>query len=141
MDNSTRRMSAYITVEASLLVPMMVVVTLIVIYWAFYIYNNCVVYQDCYISSLRGSQMMDMDNGQIKKKVYSYAEMLLNNQMFQYQKNPSVDVGMFSVKVNATSNIDNKLVGFIEQKQNIFTTSREAESRRIDPVWLIRNHY
>lgn len=141
MCNRVKRLSGYLTVEASLLVPMMVVLLIIIMYWSFYIYNNCVVYQDCYISSLRGSQMMDMKESQIENKVKEYAETLLDNQLFQYQKEPEVSVGILSVKVSAKSVISNKTKGLIEQKNDLFTTTREAESKRIDPVWLIRNKY
>ena len=79
------RISAFLTVEASLLMPMMIMLLVITIYWTFYMYNNCVVYQDCYISSLRGSQMMDMEVSEVKSSVLEYAKDLLNNQLFQYQ--------------------------------------------------------
>ncbi len=133
--------AGYLTVEASFLVPLMVVILIIVIYWSFYIYNNCVIYQDCYIAALRGCQLMDMKDSEIRNKVEKYVNDLLDNQLFQYQKEATVSVGAITIGVSASTSIENKTVNILMQENDVYLSDRQAESKRIDPVWLIRNVY
>ncbi len=128
------------TVEASFIVPLMFFVLIIIIYWSFYTYNNCVIYQDCYIASLRGSQLIDMQDSEVAAKVEEYAKGLLDNQLFQYQKNPKVDIGGFNISISAESSIDNLISAYFNQ-DNQLNINREAKSKRINPVDMIRILY
>ncbi len=132
---------AYMTIEASFIVPLMVMITVVIVYWMFYIYNNCVVYQDCYIAALRGSQMMDSSNANIQESVCRYANELLTNQVFQYQINPKIKIDLAKIEVSAVSSIDNKLKTIVNQDVNSYTTERTAKSIRINPVTIIREIY
>ena len=81
-----------------------------------------------------------MEVSEVKSSVLEYAKDLLDNQLFQYQNIPNVDVNMFQVSVNAKSSFDNKVKNFLG-KEKVLSVNREASSRRIDPVKLIRNIY
>lgn len=135
-----KRLKAYMTVEASMIMPLMVMILIVTVYWAFYTYNNCVIYQDCYIASLRGCQLYDVGENELRDKVTRYARDLLDNQLFQYQVNPKIKIGLWDISVEADTYIDNKVEDYMGPNR-IFSTRRKADSRRIDPVKIVRSIY
>lgn len=50
-----RKVKAYFTVEASLVMPMVIFLIGFIFYLTFYLYNRCVIAQDTYILAFRGS--------------------------------------------------------------------------------------
>lgn len=50
-----RRFKGYMTLEASLIVPMIICVLTLLIYFSFYLYGRCVLSQDSYILAFRAS--------------------------------------------------------------------------------------
>ena len=104
-------------------------------------YNRCVLYQDCYIAALRGAQLAHED----KKKILSETELaimkLLENQLYQYQKEPEVVVSDSMISVKASNRIDITVPQIIGGKNSNLISNREADSKIINPSTLIRNVY
>ena len=50
-----RKAGGYLTVEASLMIPLAVFLTGLIFYMTFYLYNRCVASQDAYMLAFRGS--------------------------------------------------------------------------------------
>ena len=50
-------LNAYMTLEASFIIPFVFICFILIILYTFYLYNHMVVYQSCYLSALRGSQL------------------------------------------------------------------------------------
>lgn len=50
-----RQEDAYFTVEAALIVPVVICIFVMVMYMSFYLYDRCVMTQDCYVLSYRQS--------------------------------------------------------------------------------------
>lgn len=132
------KVSAYITLEASFIMPLSIMILLITIYFSFYLYNQCVVYQDCYLASLRGSQIMDADSSFVEKKVYEEINKLLDNQVFEYSINPDVNVNLLKVTTKASSEI--KLMRFVTEmyKSGNLSTEKEASANRLNPATIVR---
>lgn len=141
MMNMRKRVAGYISVESSFIMPCVMVILALIIYWTFYMYNRCVLYQDCYIAALRGAQLAHED----KKKILSETELaimkLLENQLYQYQKEPEVVVSDSMISVKASNRIDITVPQIIGGKNNNLISNREADSKIINPSTLIRNVY
>lgn len=133
-----KRISGYITLEASFIIPLTIMVLIMVIYFTFYLYNQCVVYQDCFLASLRGSQIIDAEETFVQRKVYEEAKSLLENQVYEYSNNPTVEVSLLQVKVDAKSNI--RIIEFLNKfyKEKILNTDKEASALRLNPAKIIR---
>lgn len=133
-----KKVNAYLTVEASFLLPLLIMLIMIICTIMFFLFNCCVTYQACYISSLRGSQLMDMSSGEIEKRVKDYMDELLDNQIYDFTKDSEVDVGIMSIKTKAKTQTDN-IFSFSEVFSNIqMKNEYKAEARRLDPIKLIR---
>lgn len=141
MRDKVKCLDAYLTVEASYLLPIAVVVTCFTVIYLFFMYNSCVVYQSCYISCLRGSQMFGMSTEDIKEKVTKCAGELLNNQIYEYSDEFEVEVGLFSINTKATSSEKNSLKDFDVVASGEMKVELKAEALRIDPIMVLRlNH-
>lgn len=54
--------NGYLTVEASLIMPLVILIYLLMILCGFYLYNRCVISQDNYLLAFRGSRFTDAGN-------------------------------------------------------------------------------
>ena len=133
-----KKMRAYMTIEASFIVPLTVMLCILIMMFLFFLYNNCVVYQDCYIAALRGSQVMDASVSEVKEKVSEYAYELLDNQIYQYRIHPIIEVGIANVKVRSGTGVDIPDIGIKLYNESAVGSEREANCKRIDPTELVR---
>lgn len=131
--------AAYMTIEASFIVPFVFMLFMLIIYFAFFLYNHTVVYQACYLAALRGTQIKNVTDDVVTQYVDREAGELLANQIFQYQTEHSVDVGMLSIEVKAYSYIDNLLSKLGVYNVTKLESDRSAKAIRIDPATFIRN--
>jgi len=132
-------LNGYMTTEASVIIPLAFVCFIIIILYTFYLYNHLTVYQSCYLSALRGSQLKNATNGAVKAYVDRELEKLLDEQVYEYQIDYASDVSMISIKVKAGSYVDNLMARFGLYTEKKLTSSREVAINRIDPVDYIRN--
>ncbi len=132
-------LNGYMTLEATFIIPFVFICFILIILYTFYLYNHMVVYQSCYLSALRGSQLKNATNETVKELVDAEIRKLLDNQVYQYQFDFDSDVNLLSIKVNAKSHITNKIAEFNIYKEKELVSNRSTEINRIDPVDYIRN--
>ena len=100
-----RDVSAYMTVEVSLLFPIILMVILCVIYLSFYSYNKTLAFQNAGICALYGKNGFDTkeDKEELVEKMYSILETLNEGQYIAprylkqsvYLKNNQIIVYLF----------------------------------------------
>lgn len=76
------KLEGYMTVEASFIIPLVFICFIIIILYTFFLYNHLVVYQSCYLSALRGSQLKNATNDAVKTCVDTQAAKLLEGQIY-----------------------------------------------------------
>ncbi len=133
------KLEGYMTVEASFIIPLVFICFIIIILYTFFLYNHLVVYQSCYLSALRGSQLKNATNDAVKTCVDTQAAKLLEGQIYQYQIDHDSDVSMMSISVTARSYITNLISGYGLYKDKELSSERKVSINRIDPVDYIRN--
>ncbi len=47
------------TIEASIIIPIIIMITVMILYISFFLYNRCIISQKCYIIAFRGSMYED----------------------------------------------------------------------------------
>ncbi len=132
-------LDGYMTLEASFIIPLTFICFIIILLYTFFLYNHLVVYQSCYISALRGSQVKNATTDAIKKYVDEQATKLLEEQVYQYQIDHTSDVSALSIKVNAVSKVTNLMSKFDLYKEGELVSNRGVSVNRINPVDYIRN--
>ena len=134
------KVDAYMTLEASYIVPMVYICFLIVIYFTFYLYNMCVIKQGCYLAALRGQELRGVSSAAIKEYVDTQIKMLLDEQVFQYQLEYDVDVNISKIAVTSHSNIENKLNKF-QLYDGELQNSGNVSILRLNPTEFVRQNH
>ena len=78
------------TIEASLLLPMILSIIVILIFLSFYIHDRCILYSIAYTAALRGSQVQS-DEKKIFKEVEESSNELLESKLL-ITKNINTDI-------------------------------------------------
>lgn len=133
-----KKINGYMTIEASFIIPFVFMLFVLIIYFSFYLYNQCVVYQDCYIAALRGSQIRNSSTSYVESITEKHIDSLLDNQIFEYCKDYEVNCTVFSVKTEASSDIGMNFNNLMPYNEKNLHTEKSASATRIDPVELIR---
>lgn len=63
MNNNKRYLNGYMTIEASLIIPLVIGIYFLLIFTSFYLYNKCVLAQDTYIKCYRASVFTYWEDG------------------------------------------------------------------------------
>lgn len=116
---------AYMTVEATLMVPFVMYLTVFVIYIGFYQYDRCLMRQDAYRIALAGSSLYRTDNTEVYNRAFEKATQETADKYI------ITDCG-FSLKVQR--DVEVTLEG-----QSGWDIEECMYSRCINPVFFIRS--
>ena len=133
-----RELSAYMTLEAALIMPFAIALNILVIYFSFFLYNQCIISQGCYLAALRGSQIRHSSDLQIKDKTEKELEKLLSEQIFTNKYNYQVDINVVKIKISAKSKIDILFQKLHLYKKDVLVSEGNCEFIRMDAVSFIR---
>jgi len=100
------------TIEASLIIPLVLVIFFTSLYFIFYLFNQCVLYQGSYLAALRGQQLKNASYSTQEEYVKLQLDELLDKQVYEYQIDYSVSAGFLGINVSSESKIENRLRGF-----------------------------
>ncbi len=134
-----REIPAYMTVEASFIIPLTIVCFIIIIFFTFFLYDHMVVYQSCYLSALRGSQLKNTTDDAVEEYVRGELKKLQDNLIYQPDTDNDVRVGPLGITVRSGLNMKNKVYRFDLYREKDISGQREVSVNRIDPVDYIRN--
>ena len=130
----------YMTVEASLVMPIVWFCLFLMIFAGFFQYDRCIAEQDSKIIVLRASEMRGKNEAEVIQKVMENSELagkkkLLFSNSVQKEFHMSGDKATMKIsgKVNT---ILNDLIK--ENNFNIFAFTAEYEAENYDPVGFIR---
>lgn len=131
--------AAYMTVEASLVIPIILGGIIFVMYVGFYLYNAATIKQTAYIAALRGNQMKNVSSYEIENYVEKQIEEMLSRQILSgkiMRKEVKVFQGSINVKIYAEFKIPFR---GLEGMENILReTILEVQVKRTNPMEVIR---
>lgn len=130
---------AYMTVEATMVIPIILGGIVLVIYVGFYLYNVATIKQTAYIVALRGSQMRTVSSFEIEKYVEKQVDEMMFQQIFfqeNIKKEVKVSQGSINVKINADLKIP--FAGFGNVENSLKKITWESGVKRINPMEIIR---
>lgn len=130
---------AYMTLEASLIIPMVLGGIVFILYIGFYLYNSCAIKQAAYIAALRGSQVKNASSDEIEKYVEQQLDDLLSHQILAKGNiEKEIKVSIWKVKVKINTDIKMPLAEWLSSITNLWKIEGEAEASRVDPIEIIR---
>lgn len=121
---------AYFTVEAALIIPVVLCIFVMIIYLSFYLYDRCVLAQDCYVLSYRQSiekGRADRAGGAAVKDQFGQKLFMLSSMQTEKSEGRKI-----RVKVNAA--MQPPLFGLDFFRENRYWSLEAAESaQKTDP--------
>lgn len=125
-----KEVNGYFTVEASMIVPIIILLIAALFYLTFFLYNRCVLSQDAYILAFYGSTWCGMETDEVKGRV---EERLKRQSEGKY-------VGLYRLKRDVTVSSEDVTVsvqGDMRVPQH-WKFTLEKKAQRICPVEKIR---
>lgn len=124
-----KRVGAYFTVEAAMIMPVVLMLIAFMIHLTFYMYNRCVVSQDAYILAFRGSLHCDKEKEEIQQHIVKISDEQYGNKYIgvrSFCDQVTTESKAVMVEVFGNMNLTN------------WSFEAKAEATRICPVACIR---
>ncbi len=136
-----RREKAYFTVEAALVLPMVILFTTVMIFMAFYVHDRCIMEQSAYEAALRGTGNNIKDAQEAYKEAQLAAGRLTDERLFAIKNfTYSVAVTADIVRVAYHCEINMPLLSWLGEYVDALNFSIDAagEAKRLRQVQEIR---
>lgn len=128
----------YLTVEASLIMPVVLYVCIFIIYTGFFMYDRCLMKQDAYRAALRGSSVYRNSNQKVYNTAYEAMSEFAGEQYIAAEWEYEMAV-QSTVQVSVKGSIRMPFRGIAELVgAEEWKIQEMAESKCISPVIFIR---
>lgn len=138
----SKLVSAYMTVEAALLLPMVLCVIVIGYYVSFFLYDRCVLNQDSYLLCLRESYRKDEEEPSVSTEDMEEAVgQLIGLRCFGLDtlEGQAQADGKWAVYEGSADVLPAVFGSYFLMPEDIWQISYTAKSRKNDPSWEIRS--
>ncbi|MGN0289914.1 MAG: TadE family protein [Lachnospiraceae bacterium] len=140
MDKRKKVWKGYLTVEASLIMPLLISAIIFTLYLGFYLYNVCILHQVAYTAALRGSLVKEGSNAQIEEFTDGQLKELVEDRLLAVKTMESrVQVSWNKVRVGVSISVYMPFGEWISHKVGLWTFETQAEAKRLEPVNIIRS--
>ena len=130
----------YMTLEATMIMPLIIVGIVFVIYISFYLYDASIIRQISYVAALRASQQMDYTAEQMENYAKKHLEEQLEKRLLAIKgREQEIKVSLGKVKIKMSATVDMPFSNFISEKLNLWKMESETEVIRVNPVKIIRS--
>lgn len=136
----TKKVKAYFTVEAALILPMALGVIVLIMYLWFFQYDRCLMEQDAGILALRGKVMEEGDYQKRVQLLTKEAGQMAQDKYVAWEESKTVITmkqGKLQVKKEGAMRFPFQNLAFGKGK-NIWETGAAYENRILIPTSLIR---
>lgn len=141
MKKRKKHYDAYMTVEASLLVPLVFIILLLLIYWGFYCYDKSVSVQCSYLAALRGSNQWEMSDAKREAFTLEQLEKLMNETiLFMKEEDIYVEAGLTEIKAGVLGSMDILTEGLRRAEMERWTVDSEKKAYCLKPASFIRKY-
>ena len=135
-----KKQDAYMTIEATLLFPMIFGGILFTISLGLYLYDAAVLKQVTSVAALRGSLEYEMNQNEIKAMVNTEIEELIKERLLFVSKiEKNVNVTEAKVQVRLKSNINLPFLGIPFMDFKWQELDFVSDAKRVRPVKIIRD--
>lgn len=140
MEYMKNTLHGYMTLEATLLMPMVWLSLFFIIFAGFFQYDRCVAEQDCRVIILRASEMRGKDEASVIRTVMERGELAGEKKLlFSDGVQKKLDVTGDKVRIRISGKVNTILKSFVKGEGfNVFSYRAEYETEKYDPVRFIR---
>lgn len=130
----------YFTVEAAMVLPMVMMIIVWMLYLLFFQYDRCLLEQDMGVLALRGATLQADNNEERLRLLREEADNLYWEKYIAWESGKielKLEHGQVSVKQNAEIKFPFGRAGFAS---NVWKTTTDCESHVLSPVSFIRSY-
>lgn len=133
-------MDAYFTVEASFIIPMVLVIFVLILYLGFFLYDRCLFSQDAYLLCFRGSILKEEE--EIEEKVASMRAEQFGRKYFALdsQESEVSEDGKWIVMEGEASLAPAVFGRAALMPEGVWRISYRGKARKTDPVYQFRRY-
>ena len=100
MKNKRKVYDAYLTIEASFIMPIVLLVLVLLIQWGFFCYEKSVSLQCCYLAALRASNEWELSAGEMETYAKEQAKSLLKERnLYPVDRDSRANVRLSGIEV------------------------------------------
>ncbi len=135
-----RKVGGYFTVEATMVLPMIMAVTLLVIYLFLFRYNRCLMEQDVGILAMRGAALQTENGEERMRQLREHAESLYRAKYIAWESGEIVlklEKGTVAVQQSAQIKFPFGMPGM---GNRIADTSTTRKNHIVSPIFFIRSY-
>lgn len=133
------RLHGYMTIEATLLMPIVWFSLFFIIFAGFFQYDRCVAEQDGKMIVLRASEMRGKDEATVIRTVMREGELAGRKKLlFSDGVQKELQVTKDKVRIKVSGKVNTLLKSLIKEGPHIFSYTTEYEAEKYDPVHFIR---
>ena len=131
--------NGYMTIEASMLMPVVTILIVFMLYLGFYLYNVCLLQQTAYTAALRGSLLKKGSREQVRQYTQAQLKELIGERLLAISDlEQEVQVTLTKVNVSLTMSIKVPFVHLVSEHVSLWNYQAKVSVKRIDPVSIIR---
>ena len=127
------RIKAYLTVEAAMVIPVVIGTIVFLIYMMFYQYNRCLLEQDVGVLAVRSVTMQEKDKTAMTLKLREEAAALDGEKYLAWE------MGEFDISVKGTITCVSRMGELVLTAGDLWETQADCEGEQISPTFLIRS--
>lgn len=121
---------AYFTVEAALVIPIMLGIFVMVLYLSFYLYDRCLLSQDCYVLSYRQS----IEKGDRDRSGQAALSEQSGHKLFMLSRMETASTGGSTISVKTNAAMEPPLFGLdFFREQSYWILGVQEKARKTDP--------
>lgn len=130
---SNVRIKAYLTVEAAMVIPVVIGTIVFLIYMMFFQYNRCLLEQDVGVLAVRSVTMQEKDKTALVAKLQDEAAALDGEKYLAWE------LGEVDISMKGTTTRISRTGGLVLTSGDLWETQAESEGGQISPTFLIRS--
>lgn len=134
--------NAYFTVEATFIIPMVLLLIVLMIQYGFFCYEKSISVQCCYLAGLRASNEWELSQKEMEKFAMDEAEKLLKERaLYPIERDISADVTLIGLEVEDKGYME-VLFSLIRKDSvnKLEINSKKSVGKTIPTVYIRRYH-
>ena len=136
-----RKVQAYFTVEAAMIIPVVISVILFIIGLWFFQYDRCLLEQDMGALALKGSAMNAEDKTEAAEQVKDWQSRISRDKFVLWnQKDMEIKLEKDTIAVRGSGELEFPFAGMDFWGNAVWRAQARYENHRIDPALFVRNY-
>lgn len=136
-----KRKNAYFTVEAAMVMPIVVFVIVWLLYLALFQYNRCLMEQDVGWLALKGCSLQETDKDALMQKLWYYADQTEDDKYVMWNmEDVQITLKAGNIMIMRSGELYFPFADWMRNTEEYWNATATYKNQRVNPVDFIRMH-